>query len=543
MPREPSLSKRKSVQQGRCLLVAGLLAWVSWAGAVDGAAPSLAVERFRVSGNTLLAPGLIEATLAPFKGQRTLEELRQAAEAVQRLYAEAGWGGVIAYLPPQNSEDGTVALTVIEGKLASVTVKGAKSFTDEQVRASLPDLAVGTTPRMRRIDSQIEIGNENPARRVQALLKPGARPGEIAAELTVQDKPLQGLTASLDDTGNSRTGRYRAGFTWQHANLTGHDDVLTGQYQTSPSQPSKVTVLSAGYRFPLPAQLAVLEGYLAYSDVDAGASSTAAGDVRINGRGNLGGIRGTAHLPRLGETDQRLALALDRREYINQCEVGGLPSGACGSASATVSVTPLTLEYSARAAGPPSWGVVVSALANLGFGGRHADSASFDAVRPGAKSGWSAVRSAANFNLPFAQSWLLRGRLALQWTGDALVSGEQFGLGGAGAVRGYEEREVVGDRGLLASLEVVAPEWLERPRPDSPSLRSFAFVDAGVASNLLGAPCNGDRTRCSLSSVGLGLASEGRGLQARIAAAVALQDGTLTRRHDARVHVSLLYAF
>jgi hemolysin activation/secretion protein len=528
---------------GRALWWAAALAWAAGAAAAEVAAPTYSVERFNVSGNTLLDPARVAATLAPFKGQRTLDELKRAAEAVQRLYTEAGWGGVIAYLPPQSSSDGSVIITVVEGKLTGVSVKGNKSFSDEQIRASLPDLAPGRTPRMRRIDTELEIGNENPAKRVQALLKPGAQPGEIAAELTVEDKPLQGLTASLDDTGNSRTGRTRAGFVWQHANLTGHDDVLTGQYQTSPAHPSKVTVLSAGYRFPLPAQLAVVEGYLAYSDVDAGSGSTAAGDVRINGRGNLGGIRGTAYLPRLGETDQRLALALDHREYINQCEVGGLPSGACGSASATVSVTPLTLEYAARAAGPPSWGVVVSGLANLGLAGTHTDRASFDAVRPGARAGWSALRGAANFNLPFAQRWLLRGRLALQWTGDALVNGEQFGLGGSGAVRGYEEREVVGDRGLLASLEVVAPEWLERPRPDSPSLRGFAFFDGGSVSNLLGAPCNGDRTRCTLSSVGLGLAGEGRSLQARIAAALALQDGTLTRRHDARLHFSLIYTF
>ena len=525
------------------LLAALSLCPVATAWAQVPVTPAINVERFKVSGNTLLDPALVEATLAPFKGPRTVAELRGAAEALQKRYTEAGYGGVLAYVPPQSAVGGEVAITVLEGKLKSVAVRGNVTFDDANIRASVPDLITGSTPQVRRIDTQVLIANENPAKRVQVLLKPGAAPGEIAAELSVQDKPLQTMTFGIDDTGNARTGKYRGGLSWQHANVSGNDDVLTTLYQTSPTKPGQVTVLSAAYRYPLPRWMAVIDAYAAYSDVDAGTSATAAGAVRINGRGNLAGVHSTWVLPRFGDADQRLAAALDRREYRNRCDVAGLPSGACGPAGADIAVTPLSLEYSLRSSGALVWGGTLTLLRNLELGGRRSNDAAFAAQRLGALPGFSAVRFSGAVGTSFAEAWQLRLRWALQLTGDALVSGEQFGIGGASAVRGYEERELVGDHGVQASLELTGPEMLNRQRLGAPSLRAFAFADGGSVGNALGAPCRDSYTRCSLASVGLGLMAERERLQARVAVAVALRDAALTRRNDTRAHFSATYSF
>ncbi|MBL8880785.1 MAG: DUF58 domain-containing protein, partial [Phycisphaerales bacterium] len=52
-----------------------------------------------------------------------------------------------------------------------------------------------------------------------------------------------------------------------------------------------------------------------------------------------------------------------------------------------------------------------------------------------------AAELGATLALPVADDWQLRTRVNTQWTPDALVPGEQFGMGGAQSVRGYEERE------------------------------------------------------------------------------------------------------
>ena len=528
------------------LALAGLLLGLAAAATAQPQAttPVIDVERFTVTGNTLLDPALLQATLEPYRGRRSLDELRRAAAAVQQLYTKAGYGGVVAYLPAQTVSGGTAQITVVEGRVVSIGVRGAPGFDQDNVLASVPDLAVGKTPRALRINVQNEIANENPAKRLQVLLKPGDKPGEIAAELTVDAGPVQSMTVGLDDTGTERTGRYRAGATWQHANLTGRDDVLSAQYQTSPSKPSQVTVLSAGYHLPLYAHLATLDAYLAYSDVNAGSSTTAAGNVSISGRGRLGGLRTTWYLPLAGEVDQRIGMALDRREYLNNCDVAGLPSGACGPAGADVAVTPLTLDYSLQSSRPFRWGGNVALIGNLGVGGGDSSQAAFDAVRVGAKRGYTMLRLNFSAAVALAERWQLRLRVAAQTTSDALVPGEQFGLGGASTVRGYEEREVVGDRGMVASLELAGPELLGHGGPlQTQSLLPFVFIDSGVVSNLLGAPCLGDKTRCSLSSYGLGLQLSRGPLQARLAVADARSDAITTRHGDHRAHFAVSYSF
>ena len=509
--------------------------------AAADAAPTVDVQRFAFTGHTLLDSAQLEAAVATFKGRRTLEELRRAAEAVQRRYTEAGYAGVVAYVPPQAGGEGTVTIAIVEGRVARITVPGASPERAAAARASLPDLVEGRTPLVRRIDAQVEIANENPARPLQLLLKPGANTGEIDAEIGLSGRPPTSFHAWFDDTGSDNTGRYRAGISWEHGDLTGVSDTLVLQASTSPTEVSKVQVLSASYRRPFPAWLVVGDIYAAHSDVDAGSSPTAAGDIRFNGRGNLAGMRATHYLLRRGSIDQRLGVALDWREYLNNCELDDLPQGACGPAEADVAVTPLTLEYLVRSSETVRWVLGLALVTNLNLGGSHTDAADFQAVRDGASRNFNAVLLNGTALADVAAGWQLRARLAGQWSDDALVPGEQFGLGGAQSVRGYEQREMTGDSGVLASLELSGPELLPLFGVDDSrqTLRAFAFADGGEVSNRLDAPCDGESSRCSAAGVGLGLHYERPGVQGRIAIATALTDGVTTRSGDTRVHFLL----
>lgn len=524
-------------------LVAMSLAVVSAAAQVAAPQAKLRVAGFQVSGATLLAQREIDAVLLPLLGERTIDELQRAAAAVQALYAAEGYGAVVAYVPPQTSEGGIVKITVVEGKVAAVAVKGNRRFSAQNIRASLPALKEGTTPRVRDIDQQLRIANENPAKEVQLLLKPGQRSGETDAEVTVVERPLQRLSVGLDNTGNELTGDWRVHAGWQHASLTGHDDVASVQAQTSPSDPGKVRVVGAGYRWPLYGARIVLDAYAAYSDIDGATTQSLAGDIAFNGRGRIAGARAAWYLPRRGELDQRLALALDRRDYLNRCTIAG-QNDLCGPAGASVSVTPLAAEYLAQATRPWPMSLALSVHHNVGLGGAHADAADFDAARPGAKRRYTALRWNASAAWPVAEDWQLRLRLTGQYSSDALVSGEQFGIGGASSVRGYAEREVVGDSGAFASLELGGPELLSALGVGSAgALRPLAFVDAGHVRNRGEAPCVDIKLRCSLASLGVGVRLQLGGLQARLDFARVLDDAARTKRGDTKAHVGVYYGF
>ena len=534
-------------------LIAGLALALQWpvgawaqtvaAPASEAASPQVTVRAFKVEGNTLLDAGLVQATLQPWVGQRSLADLRQAAQAVQGLYGKAGYGAVVAYLPPQPVADGVVTIAVVEGKLGRVTVQGNQRLSAARLRAALPSLVEGQTPRVRRIDAELQMANENPSRSVGVLLGPGGAPGEVEATIKVDEHSPHRFTVGLDNSGNERTGDYRLSLGWQHADLTGHDDVLNLQLQTSPTEASAVSVLSLGYRLPLVRQLAALEAFAAYSDVDGGAQALpgAGGDLRFSGKGHIAGLRAIWYLPRLGEYDQRLTTGLEYRAYLNNCGVNGLPSGACGSAGESVSVQPVTLEYAAQTGGPAPAQLSLALAHNLGLGGRHGAVADFEAVRPGAARRYTVLRAQGQFAFPVLEDWQFAARAAVQHSGDRLVPGEQFGLGGAASVRGYQERELAGDKGAALSLELVSPR-LAWPGP-AVDLRWLAFVDAGQVSNNGDLACRAGQSSCALASLGLGLRLGWGPVQLRLSVAQARQDAASTRSGDWRTHLALHASF
>jgi hemolysin activation/secretion protein len=285
---------------------------------------------------------------------------------------------VVAYVPPQTGHDGIVSIVVVEGKLSAIAVKGASaSPTRHQGQsASLADRRHPASACDRRPASH----RQQPAKQVQVLLKPGQQSGQ-SRPTGSSGTAAAAYTVGLDSTGNDRTGNYRASLGWQHASITGHDDVLGAQLQVSPTELQQVAVLSLGYRWPLYAQRMAIDAFFAYSDVDGGTTASTVGDLRFVGRGRVIGARAGWYLPRWGDFDTRLTLGLDHRAYLNRCDIAGLPSGACGPAGESVAVTPLSLEYSLRSGGATPTALSVSLHHNLHLGGSHTSTASFDAVR------------------------------------------------------------------------------------------------------------------------------------------------------------------
>jgi hemolysin activation/secretion protein len=62
--------------------------------------------------------------------------------------------------------------------------------------------------------------------------------------------------------------------------------------------------------------------------------------------------------------------------------------------------------------------------------------------------------------------WKLSAAAEGQLASQALVSLEQFGIGGLGSVRGYQEGEIYGDDGFFAQFELKAPPFSRRETID-----------------------------------------------------------------------------
>jgi len=523
-----------------------LACWLLWLGlATVGHAQTARVhiDEIVVTGNTLLPTETLKAALAPYRGELTLDDLNRAAETVQALYRDAGYGGVITYVPPQNGESGKATIAVLEGRIARVEIVGNSGFSEDNIRRSLPMLTVGSVPQVRALDAQIQLANSNPAKQLALTLEPGKLPGEIDARVMVAEQPPTLWAIAVDTSGNYSTGLLRGYLRYQHAALWDLDHVFSVQVGTSLENPTDAPAIGASYRIPFYDHGLTWEMYAAYSNADGGQTSTSAGMLQFNGSGKVAGMLLNKQLERLGEFEQVVGVSLDWRLFENDCSIQGLPPGACGSAGESVSVNPLGLAYTARRGGSYPVGFSVGISQNIGLGGAYGGQANFDAVRPGASEYYFLGRLGGFASLPLAEQWKLQLRLSAQLTADALVPGEQFGIAGMNTVRGYLEREVIGDRGVVGSVELFAPSMTDPFGVTGSSAQLLAFVDAGKVWNYLDTPCVGTQSNCPLAGVGLGLRASHHSMQLRLDVAYALKQGNSTESGDTRASFLASYSF
>lgn len=532
----------------RAGLVAALLA-VSVLCHAQGRAERFDIVRFQVEGNTLLDAEEVQSTVQPFTGkERVYADIQSAIDALRLRYGARGYSVVWVVAPEQALDSGVVVLRVIESRVGKVTVEGNRYFDDENIRASLPALQENKPPRAADISANSQLGNENPAKQVDVVLRPAGEQGEVDVLVDVIDvNPLKAFL-TFDNTGNRQTGEYRLGIGVQHANLFNRDHIGTFSYVTSPGKEKQVSLYSGSYRLPLYSVGDSMDFIAAYSDVSAGITQTVAGPLAFSGAGTVLGLRYNQLLTRRGEYSQRLVYGLDYRAYRNSCSLGVFGAAGCGAAAADVTVRPVSVAYSGNWAKPGRITDFYVTLSRNIPGADHGRESDFNAARPGTVAGsgaparYSILRFGASMVNAFDNNWQVRAAFNAQYSPQALVSGEQFGIAGANAVRGFAEREIARDNGYFANLELYSPNLAGTQEAGEGNLRGLLFYDLAMAANN---PLSGElRQKSSIASVGAGLRwNIQRNFNVRFDLARVVDAGGGKASGDMHGHVSIYLGF
>ncbi len=133
----------------------------------------------------------------------------------------------------------------------------------------------------------------------------------------------------------------------------------------------------------------------------------------------------------------------------------------------------------------------------------------------------------------------VRGQIA----SDALLSSEEFGLGGITGGRGYDPSEVVGDHGLAAKVEL---QWKNPVKLDSKFVDGYhiyTFYDVGTVWNEDATTSR--QKRDSLASAGAGIRADlPYDVEAGLAVAVPLTRRVATKNdEDPKVYFNLSKKF
>ena len=501
--------------------------------------PRFSIARYQIEGASKISIEAIDNALKEFTGPaQDFSAIQSAVAMVERLYSDAGFGATRVVIPEQDIDDGVVRLKLVEAKVGAVEVNGNKHYSTENIRHSLPGLREGEVPDVNAIGRSLRLANESLTKYSQITFKQSPKPDTVDAVVRVVDAQTRRVAFSYDNTGTPQTGRWRLGVAYQDTNVWDRDHALGIQAVTSPERPDDVTIIAASYKVPFYAVGGALEVVAGHSSVNSGVVNTPGASFGIRGRGDFAGVHYIHLLPRWGQWDQRITAGLDFRYYKNDVLLVGSDES---SLIPNFQTLPVSLTYSGFIRNAPTeWNASVGVARNIPVG-RHGTTEAFQ--RPGgraeADAHYTIVRYSAEMIKTLPKDWKFRALWIGQRTGDALISGEQFALGGIDYVRGFGERAVSNDYGDRGTLELITPALA---LPLTSQARAVAFVDGGVVRRNHTLP--GEVSKTSISSAGLGVRmSVANAAQLRIDTAFVIDGDAPYVRGSNKTHARLIYLF
>ena len=496
-------------------------------------APTFNIRGYKIKGNSLLSIEILKETIKPFTGEnKTFTAVQHALEALEYSYQKAGYGIVQVYLPEQELTKGIIVLNVIEPKISTLTVQGADHFSLDNIQSSIVSLKKGQTPNTKKIAKNLLLVNENPAKKTTVQFLSSDKEGELNTVINVKDKNPTSYSISLDNTGTESTGEYRASIGYQNANLTNNDDVFNFQY-TSSEKSQALAAYSIGYHLPLYRIHSSLDVFAGLSKVESGVIQNL---YKVSGKGIVFGARLNQILTKQNNYSHRINYGFDYKSY----DTDAIQLSGGDSIIPDITVEPISLTYSGQWTSPGkatgfNLQVHYNALANEN------DSAEFNASRTDAKPKYMIIRYGIEHARAFAKTWQLRALLSGQQTSDALISGEQFGAGGANSVRGYNERDVSNDKGIQATAEIYSPNFGSAMGLNGDA-RALVFYDtAKLSRNLAQA---GDTTSSEISSYGAGIRiNRNDSLSFKLDIARPLKATATQKAGETKIHTAFRYVF
>src|SRR5262249_6571569 len=199
------------------------------------------------------------------------------------------------------------------------------------------------------------------------------------------------------------------------------------------------------------------------------------GSTNVAGRGDVIGGRAIITPPGAGGFYHTITAGVDYKDFLETVSLRGSPTQ-----------TPIT-HYpgsAPHAATPQEKGSLARLDAGVTFGlrGLGSDPGAFDNKRFAAGGGFIYLRADLSRSQDLPGDLQLWGKLQGQLADQPLVSNEQLSAGGLDTVRGYLESEVLGDNGLLLSVELRSPSlsaWFEKGSVLD-EWRFYVFADGGT---------------------------------------------------------------
>ena len=450
---------------------------------------TITVQKFEVVGSTVFSPERLAKVLAPFTQKPiSFAQLFQARSAVTQLYIDEGYITSGAYIPPQKLSGGIIKIQVVEGRLEDIQVNGTKRLNPNYVRSRI---AVATSQPLNRnrLLEALQLLQLNPLiQNLSAELSAGSRLGESLLQIEVTEAKSYSMQLVADNGRVPSVGSFRRRLQLNEANFLGQGDGISFAYTNTDGS----NALDASYALPLNPRNGTLS--FSYGTTSSNVIEPPFDRIDINSDSRYYELTLRQPISQTPTEEFTLGLTAARRE--SETSLLDIPFplalGADEEGRTRISALRFFQEWTRRNSRE-----VIAARSQFSVGIGALD-ATINETPPDSR--FFAWQGQAQWVRLLAPDTLLLLRADVQLADRALVSLEQFSLGGIESIRGYRQDLLLTDNGAFASAEVRLP-ILRIPRLNG-VLQLAPFVDVGTAWNSSG---RADPDPNTLASVGLGL--------------------------------------
>lgn len=446
----------------------------------------LTLRRVDVQGVIAYAPGEIARVYEKYIGKDvSVADLYQMAADITTKYRADGYVFAHAYLPPQDISEGAVIIAVREPRVSDIVLDGENHAMREIGRTLRP--LRNQLLNVNTLEEAMLLVNDIPGISAQSVIEPApndAGNGDVQLRISLSEDRFAG-SASFDNYGSKYIGPYQLGERFTLNNFFGYASATDLQLFQA-TQHRELKYGSVSHRVPVlwPGLTAGVSA--SWSQVRPG-GSLRPNDILSQARSVTASA--SQAIVRSRKMNLNAELSLERRNVYTKLLGERLYDDrlTIGTARAVFDYTDTWRGYS-----------YVDLRLRQGIdilGTRQSGSA--DLSRIDGRSDFTAWQVELSRLQSVVEDVTLFGSVRGQYTQDPLLSSEEFGFGGAQIGRGYDSSEIVGDKGIAATLEA-RYNLLDR---DGFYLSPYAFYDIGKVWNI--DPL--DKNRVSAASAGIGL--------------------------------------
>ncbi len=429
------------------------------------------VREFQIVGSTVFSPEELAAAVKPFTNRPlTFAELLQARAVIAELYTRNGYITSGAFIPPQETNTGTVTIQVVEGKLEDIQITGTNRLDPGYIRSRL-GIATGAPLNRDRLIDALQLLQLDPLfTSVSAELKTGTQLGTNVLAVKIVEAKSFNVRLSLDNSAPPNVGQLLRQVEASDRNLLGLGDRISATYGNTDGR----NLYNLNYTLPVNPYNGTLS--LGFYNTNSNIIDPEFKSLDIYSNSTIYDL--TFRQPLIQTPAQEFALGVTASHSESFTTLLKLPiplsAGADDTGRTKISALRFFQDYTQRSSQDV---FALRSQLSLGLGG--VLDSTVNANSPDSR--FVAWRGQLQYVRSLAEDTLLLLSSSLQFADRPLPAAEQFGLGGYLNGRGYRQDALVGDNGLSASVEARFPVLRV---PEIQGLLQIApFLDVGTVWN------------------------------------------------------------